>query len=109
MSSWIIAMPACIRTSSNLSWLAVMLVLLDGAMAADAAPESCFAASKSYTIKHLSDGLAIKDGWTIEGGTFNQCVHRAEAADRELHAKYPDIRYGLSLAATVGCHSPCNG
>ena len=72
------------------------------------AAATCFASSKSYRIHKLRDGGAdIKDGWSIKGDAFAQCVHRAEAADRSLHAHYPDSVYTLSPAATIGCHSPC--
>lgn len=67
----------------------------------------CFAASKSYRIHPLRSGSDLRDGWTVKGGAFNECVHRAEAADKSLHAKYPDAIYALSLAATIGCHAPC--
>jgi hypothetical protein len=71
------------------------------------ADTACFASSKSYRIHPLRSGSDIRDGWTIKGGAFNECVHRAEAADRALHAKYPDAIYALSLAATIGGHQPC--
>jgi hypothetical protein len=71
------------------------------------ADTACFAASKSYQIHPLHNGSDIRDGWTIKGGAFKECVHRAEAADKSLHAKYPDSIYALLLAATIGCHEPC--
>lgn len=70
--------------------------------------DSCFAASKTYQIHRLHGGGDSKDGWTVQGNVFAQCVHRAEAADKALRAHYPETVYGLSLAATIGCHSPCN-
>lgn len=72
-----------------------------------AAEDACFTASKTYAIHPLRGGPNIKDGWIVEGYAFAQCVHRAEAADKALHARYPDAVYGLSLTATIGCHSPC--
>ncbi|HEV7960705.1 MAG TPA: hypothetical protein VGP01_06705 [Rhizomicrobium sp.] len=73
---------------------------------ADAA-DACFAASKTYHIRPLLGGQDTKDGWAVEGAQFAQCVRRAESADKALHARYPDTVYNLSLAATIGCHSPC--
>lgn len=67
----------------------------------------CFAASKTYQIRPLHGGQDSKDGWAVQGDAFAQCVHRAEQADKALHARYPDTVYNLSLAATIGCHSPC--
>jgi hypothetical protein len=71
------------------------------------AAATCFMSSKTYQIHPLHGGADSRDGWTVKGDAFNQCVHRAEAADRSLRAHYPDTVYALSLAATVGCHSPC--
>ena len=68
---------------------------------------ACFAASKTYKIHPLNGGEDKRDSWTVQGDEFAQCVHRAEAADKALHARYPDAAYNLSLAATIGCHSPC--
>jgi hypothetical protein len=68
---------------------------------------TCFASSKSYQIHPLHSGSDIRDGWTVVGDAFNECVHRAERADKSLHAKYPDSVYALSLVATIGCHEPC--
>ncbi|HEX4106020.1 MAG TPA: hypothetical protein VHX92_07280 [Rhizomicrobium sp.] len=83
---------------------AALLVSTNPAISADA----CFASSKTYQIHRLHGGGDVKDGWTVEGDAFAQCVHRAEAADKALHARYPETVYNLSLAATIGCHSPCN-
>jgi hypothetical protein len=69
---------------------------------------TCFAASKIYAIHRLHGGADTRDGWAVEGDAFAQCVHRAEAADKALHVRYPDAVFNLSLAATIGCHSPCN-
>ena len=69
--------------------------------------DSCFAASKTYQIHRLHGGGDTKEGWTVQGDAFAQCVHRAEAADKALRARYPETVYNLSLAATIGCHSPC--
>lgn len=71
------------------------------------ADTACFAASKSYRIHPLRNGSDGRDGWTVKGGAFNECVHRAEAADKSLRAKYPDGVYALSLVATIGCHQGC--
>ena len=68
---------------------------------------TCFASSKSYRIHPLRNGSDIRDGWTVKSDAFSECVHRAETADKSLHAKYPDSVYALSLMATIGCHSPC--
>jgi hypothetical protein len=80
------------------------LLIANPALSAD----SCFAASKIYQIHRLHGGGDTKDGWTVQGDAFAQCVHREEAADKALHARYPGTIYNLSLAATIGCHSPCN-
>jgi hypothetical protein len=69
----------------------------------------CFASSKTYQIHPVRGGADIKDGWSVQADAFAQCVHRAEAADKSLHARYPDSVYALSPAATIGCHSPCEG
>jgi hypothetical protein len=72
-----------------------------------AASDTCFAASKTYRIQSVHDGAAIKDGWAVKDAAFPKCVRRAEAAEKRLHAQYPDDRYELVLTATVGCHAPC--
>lgn len=69
--------------------------------------EACFTASKTYQIRPLHGGRDKRDSWIVEGDAFAQCVRRAEAADKVLHARYPETVYSLSLAATIGCHSPC--
>ena len=71
------------------------------------ADTACFASSKSYQIHPLRSGADSRDGWAVKGGAFNECVHRGEAADKSLRAKYPDSIYALSLVATIGCHQPC--
>ena len=75
---------------------------------ANAAAE-CFTSSKVYRVHPVHGGTDIKDGWSVKADAFNQCVHRAEAADKTLRGRYPDTVYELSLAATIGCHSPCDG
>lgn len=72
------------------------------------AADACYTASKTYQIRPLHGGPDKKDSWVVEGDEFAQCVHRAEAADKALHARYPETAYSLSLAATIGCHSPCD-
>ena len=86
--------------------LAITLTALIGASPALAA-DACFSASKTYQIHSIRGGIDKKDGWAVQGDAFAQCVHRAEAADKALRTHYPDTVYNLSLAATVGCHSPC--
>ena len=83
--------------------LAALLLSVSPAISEDA----CFASSKTYQIHRLHGGGDVKDGWTVQGDAFAQCVHRAEAADKALHTRYPETVYNLSLAATIGCHSPC--
>jgi hypothetical protein len=78
-------------------------LICSGANAADA----CFTASKTYQIHARRGGPSAKDGWVVQGDQFAQCVRRAEAADKALHTRYPDTVFNLSLAATIGCHSPC--
>ncbi len=70
--------------------------------------EGCFTASKTYQIRSLHGGQDKRDSWIVEGDAFAQCVRRAEAADKALRERYPETRYHLSLAATIGCHSPCD-
>ena len=84
---------------------AALLGLLSASAAISA--DACFASSKTYQIHRLHGGGDVKDGWSVQGNAFAQCVHRAEAADKVLHAHYPEAVYNLSLAATIGCHSPC--
>jgi len=71
------------------------------------AQNACFTASKTYRIHPLHGGPEKRDSWAVEGDAFAQCVRRAEAADKVLHARYPDAVYNVSPAATIGCHSPC--
>lgn len=91
--------------TSNLL-LATALTGLIGAGPAIAA-DACFSSSKTYQIHAIHGGVDKRDGWIVQGDAFSQCVHRAEAADKALRAHYPETVYSLSLAATVGCHSPC--
>ena len=83
--------------------LAALLLSASPAISADA----CFASSKIYQIYRLHGGSDVKEGWSVQGDAFAQCVHRAEAADKALRTRYPETVYNLSLAATIGCHSPC--
>ena len=69
------------------------------------ADNACFSAAKTYRIHPLQGGDDRRDGWTVRGVAFNECVHRAEAADKLLRSHYPDTLYQLSLAATIGCHN----
>jgi hypothetical protein len=93
------------------AWLLALAAAFTGlsAGAASAAPAQCFSSSKAYKIQPLLGGPAIQDGWAARGDDFGLCVHHAEAADKKLHARYPDSQYQLSLVATIGCHSPCSG
>ena len=68
------------------------------------ADSACFSASKTYRAHPLRGGSDRRDGWQVRGKAFNECVHRAEAADKTLRALYPDTMYQLSLTATIGCH-----
>jgi hypothetical protein len=79
------------------------LELLSGSFAWGA-DTACFTSAKTYRIHPLHGGEDRQDGWTAKGGAFSECVHRAEAADKALHGRYPDAVYQLSLAATIGCH-----
>jgi len=90
----------------HLFFLAALLGLLNASPALSA--DACFTASKTYQIHPLRGGRNTKDGWVVQGDEYAQCVHRAEAADKALHARYPETVYGLSLTATIGCHSPCD-
>jgi len=69
------------------------------------AATACFAAAKVYRIHPLRGGADSKDSWSVRGDAFNQCVRRAEAADRILRAHYPETLYALSLTSTIGCHA----
>jgi hypothetical protein len=97
--------------SGRIVWSSLAIAGICGLILAAGAPARaaaiCFASSKSYQIHPVRGGADIKDGWTVKGDAFAQCVHRAEAADRSLHARYPDNVYALSPVATIGCHSPC--
>jgi hypothetical protein len=89
--------------------LIILAALLSALYAGPAlSADACFTASKTYQIHALHGGQDKKDGWTVQGDGFAQCVHRAEAADKALLTRYPDAIYNLSLAATAGCHAPCN-
>ena len=90
-----------------LSLMVTTCIAILAGLPAHAASAACFTSSKTYRIHALRGGPDIKDGWTVRGDAFDQCVHRAEAADKSLHAHYPDMGYELSLTATIGCHSPC--
>lgn len=96
---------------SRIVWSGIAIAGICGLILAAEVPARaaaiCFASSKTYQIHPVRGGADIKDGWTIKGDAFAQCVHRAEAADRSLHARYPDSMYVLSPTATIGCHSPC--
>ena len=77
-----------------------MIGILSGSLAS-AAPSACFSSAKTYRIHPLQGGEDRRDGWAVQGGAFNECVHRAEAADKNLRAHYPDTVYQLSIAATA--------
>jgi hypothetical protein len=81
-------------------------LVLCGSFSAQAA-DACFASSRIYQIHPVRGGGESRDGWKVKGDTFPQCVHRAEAADKSLHAHYPDSVYALSPTSTIGCHQPC--
>ena len=68
---------------------------------------SCFSATKSYQLHPLHGGGDRKESWSVTGENFAQCVHRGEAADKSLHARFPETVYAFSLTATVGCHQGC--
>jgi len=90
-SAWTsFALIICLITATNLS--------------AEAAG-ACFTAAKVYRIHPLRGGADRKDGWSVRGDAFNQCVHRAETADRILRGQYPETIYTLSLTSTIGCHA----
>lgn len=69
-----------------------------------AAETACFSASKAYRVHPLRGGKDLQDGWSVKADAFNQCVHRAESADRLLFARHPQSLYQLSPTATIGCH-----
>jgi hypothetical protein len=91
--------------NSRLIFLTALLAALCASPALSA--DACFTASKTYQVHRLHGGGDTKDSWVVQGNEFAQCVHRAEAADKALHTRYPETIYGLSLTATIGCHSPC--
>jgi hypothetical protein len=82
----------------------VVCFVLSATLCAQAAT-SCFAASRTYQIHPLRGGPDVKQGWSVRGEAFNQCVRQAEAADKTLRARYPETIYALSLASTIGCHN----
>lgn len=88
--------------------LVCVMGLLSGSLVLDSlawgADAACFRSAKTYRIHPLRGGADQRDGWDVRGQAFNECVHRAEAADKILQARYPDTIYQLSLAATAGCH-----
>ena len=92
-----------LRTRAAILFCAAGLELLSGSLAWSA-DQACFSSAKSYRIHPLRGGSDQRDGWEVKGTAFNECVHRAEAADKALQARYPDTVYQLSLAATIGCH-----
>lgn len=94
------------RTGVAILVCAVGLELLSGSFAWGA-DTACFSSAKTYRIHPLHGGEDRQDGWTAKGGAFSECVHRAEAAEKTLQARYPGAAYQLSLVATIGCHSPC--
>jgi len=69
------------------------------------ADTACFAAARTYRIHPLQGGSDVTEGWSVRGEAFGQCVHRAEAADKALRARFSETIYALSLASTVGCHA----
>lgn len=85
--------------------LAAVFMANGGAALADSAV--CFSASKAYQIHPLQGGADLRDGWAVQGGAFAECVHRAIAAEKVFLKRYPDTRFGITTAATIGCHSPC--
>jgi hypothetical protein len=76
-------------------------------LSAPAFGAECFASSKIYSIHPLHGGAEKRDSWAVQGDSFAQCVHRGEAAEKSFRARYPDAVFQLSLASTIGCHSPC--
>jgi len=89
--------------SPRISAFTVILLAVTAGIPAQAA-NACFAAAKVYQIHPLHGGSDIKNGWSVRGDAFSQCVRRAEAADRILRERYPETVYTLSLASTIGCH-----
>jgi len=88
------------------AWIFASLVtILAAASFPASAANACFASTKNYQIHPLHGGADIKNGWSVRGDAFNQCVRRAEAADKELRARYPETIYTLSLVSTIGCHA----
>jgi hypothetical protein len=90
--------------SARVRALIVIFLIAAAAIPAQAA-NACFAAAKVYQIHPVHGGADIKNGWSVRGDAFNQCVRKAEAADKSLRARYPETVYALSLASTIGCHA----
>jgi len=90
------------KSARIIAGLAVCFVL-SATLCVQAAP-SCFTAARTYQIHPLRGGPDVKQGWSVRGEAFNQCVRQAEAADKALRARYPETVFALSLASTIGCH-----
>jgi hypothetical protein len=90
--------------------LRTLLILFAAAylVSGEARAAECFTASKVYQIHPIHAGRNSKDGWSVQGDEFAQCVKRAEVADKVFRGRYPDSVYELSLTATIGCHAPCS-
>lgn len=89
----------------HLAWVFASLApILVAANLPASAAGACFASAKVYRIHPLRGGADLKDGWSVRGDAFNQCVRKAEAADKSLRTRYPETIYALSLASTIGCH-----
>ena len=86
----------------------LMLLLSQNYTVSARADEACYTASKTYRIHPLRGGPDLTKGWSVKGETFRQCAQRSERTDRRLRARYPGTTYKLSLAATIGCHTPCS-
>jgi hypothetical protein len=87
-------------------FLIATLALVFLSCPAFAAP-SCFSATRTYQLHPLRGGDDRKESWNVTGENFAQCVHRSEAADKSLHARFPETIYAFSPTATVGCHQGC--
>lgn len=86
-------------------FLCIMGPILLSGSSSWSADSVCFSAAKTYRVHPLQGGADQREGWDVRGSAFNECVHRAEAADKALRSRYPETIYQLSLVATIGCHN----
>jgi hypothetical protein len=93
------------RSSFGFVLAGCVLTLLALTNSRTVAAPVCFTASKQYWISPARGGDRSADGWSVKADSFALCVRRQEAAEKSLRMRYPDGRYVLTPAATIGCHA----